>query len=72
MRDCQQSQALDILIPLSYNPSLNAASSHKNKTAIKQEVIGINQALQRPRQVSEAFVAMAALKHQAPCKAYAC
>lgn len=65
MRDCQQSQTLDILILL-YIPYLSTAANHKYKTAIKQhKVIGTNWAHKRSRRVPEIFAATAALKHQA-------
>lgn len=65
MRDCQQSQTLDILILL-YILYLSTAANHKYKTAIKQhKVIGTNWAHERSRRVPEIFAATAALKHQA-------
>lgn len=65
MGDCQQSQALDILILL-YIPCLNTAVNHKNKIAVKQqEVRGTKRARERSRQMpGMIFAVTAAFKHQ--------
>jgi len=65
VRDCQPSQAVDILTLL-HIPCLNMAINDKNKIAVKQqEVTGTNQACKKSREVPEFLVVSAALKHQA-------